>query len=92
MPDAPLLPGAAGQFVRIAGLKRYFDVSPPWLVRKIERRPRQIVQAVDGIDIEIAKGETFSLVGESGCGSSTATTWRRVTAAATWRRCAGACR
>jgi peptide/nickel transport system ATP-binding protein len=66
MPD-----GGASQFVRIAGLKRYFDVSAPWLVRKLEGRPRQIVQAVDGIDIEIAKGETFSLVGESGCGKST---------------------
>jgi peptide/nickel transport system ATP-binding protein len=66
MPD-----GGASQFVRIAGLKRYFDVSPSWLVRKLEGRPRQIVQAVDGIDIEIAKGETFSLVGESGCGKST---------------------
>ena len=66
MPD-----GSGIQFVRIAGLKRYFDVSAPWLVRMIERRPRQIVQAVDGIDIEIAKGETFSLVGESGCGKST---------------------
>ena len=43
----------------------------PWLVRAIEGRPRQVVQAVDGIDIEIAKGETFSLVGESGCGKST---------------------
>src|SRR5476649_2325508 len=60
-----------GSYVHIEGLKRYFDVSAPWLVRKIERRPRQIVQAVDGIDIEIAKGETFSLVGESGCGKST---------------------
>src|SRR6266478_3268783 len=59
------------QFVRIDGLKRYFDVSAPWLVRTIEGRPRQVVQAVDGIDIEIAKGETFSLVGESGCGKST---------------------
>src|SRR3954467_1133417 len=66
MPD-----GSTGQFVRIAGLKRYFDVSAPWLVRAIEGRPRQIVQAVDGIDIEIAKGETFSLVGEAGCGKST---------------------
>ncbi len=63
-------PGPA-QFVQIHGLKRYFDVSAPWLVRKLEGRPRQIVQAVDGIDIEIAKGETFSLVGESGCGKST---------------------
>jgi len=66
MPD-----GSGAQFVRLAGLKRYFDVSAPWLVRTIEGRPRQIVQAVDGIDIEIAKGETFSLVGESGCGKST---------------------
>ena len=58
-------------FVRLDGLKRYFDVSAPWLVRTIEGRPRQIVQAVDGVDIRIAKGETFSLVGESGCGKST---------------------
>jgi peptide/nickel transport system ATP-binding protein len=58
-------------FVQIEGLKRYFDVSPPWLVRALEGRPRQIVLAVDGVDIEIAKGETFSLVGESGCGKST---------------------
>ena len=63
MPEAP--------FVHLAGLKRYFDVSPPWLVRKIEGKPRQIVRAVDGIEIAIAKGETFSLVGESGCGKST---------------------
>src|SRR3954464_1186904 len=60
-----------GSYVHIEGLKRYFDVSAPWLVRKLERRPRQIVQAVDGVDIAIAKGETFSLVGESGCGKST---------------------
>ena len=59
------------EFVQIDGLKRYFDVSAPWLVRKLENRPRQIVQAVDGVDITIAKGETFSLVGESGCGKST---------------------
>jgi peptide/nickel transport system ATP-binding protein len=66
MPD-----GLSRQFVRLNGLKRHFDVSPPWLVRKLEGKPRQVVQAVDGIDIEIAKGETFSLVGESGCGKST---------------------
>ncbi|WIM13135.1 oligopeptide/dipeptide ABC transporter ATP-binding protein [Enhydrobacter sp.] len=66
MPD-----GGARPFVRIEGLKRHFDVSPPWLVRLLEGRGRQIVQAVDGIDIDIAKGETFSLVGESGCGKST---------------------
>ena len=66
-----MLDAGSRPFVQIESLKRYFDVSPPWLVRALEGRPRQLVQAVDGIDIEIAKGETFSLVGESGCGKST---------------------
>src|SRR5258708_3288298 len=70
MLDAPMISGSRN-FIEIHGLKRYFDVSAPWLVRQIEGKPRQIVQAVDGIDIAIAKGETFSLVGESGCGKST---------------------
>lgn len=30
-----------------------------------------MLKAVDGIDFEIGRGETFSLVGESGCGKST---------------------
>ena len=73
MPDtlAPAVPQGAEPLVRLHGLKRYFDVSPPLLARVLEGRPRAIVQAVDGVDIEIGRGETFSLVGESGCGKST---------------------
>ena len=57
--------------LRVTGLKRYFDISKPLLNRLLERQPRQILKAVIGIDFEIYKGQTFALVGESGCGKST---------------------
>ncbi|MDE1994407.1 MAG: ATP-binding cassette domain-containing protein [Rhizobiaceae bacterium] len=34
-------------------------------------KPSQEVRAVDGIDLDIRRGETVALVGESGCGKST---------------------
>ena len=37
----------------------------------IDRSPRQILKAVDGLAFDINRGQTFSLVGESGCGKST---------------------
>ena len=61
----------AEPLVSMQGLGKYFDVSPPWLNRVLERRPRQHLRAVDGVDLDIARGTTFSLVGESGCGKST---------------------
>jgi peptide/nickel transport system ATP-binding protein len=53
------------------GLTRHFDVSAPWLNRVVEGKKRAILKAVDGVDFAIARGETFALVGESGCGKST---------------------
>ena len=55
----------------VDGLVRHFDVSAPFLNRLFERLDRAYVKAVDGIGFEISQGETFSLVGESGCGKST---------------------
>jgi peptide/nickel transport system ATP-binding protein len=57
--------------LEVKNLSRVFDVSPPWLNRVIEGQPRQLLKAVDGIDFSVKPGETFSLVGESGCGKST---------------------
>jgi peptide/nickel transport system ATP-binding protein len=63
---------AAGDvIVRAEGISKYFDVSPPWLNRVLERKPRTILHAVDDVSFEIRRGETLSLVGESGCGKST---------------------
>src|SRR5215470_1141980 len=61
----------AKALLEVRDLAKDFDVSRPWLNRVIERSPRQILRAVDGVSFTINKGETLSLVGESGCGKST---------------------
>ncbi len=61
----------AAALVSAQGISKTFDVSAPWLNRVIERKPRQLLTAVDDVSFEIRKGETLALVGESGCGKST---------------------
>jgi peptide/nickel transport system ATP-binding protein len=61
----------ADPIVAVRGLRRVFDVSGPWLSRLIDREPRQLLTAVDGVEFAIFRGETFGLVGESGSGKST---------------------
>ena len=62
---------ATGSLVAVHDLAKTFDVSAPWLSRVIERKPRQLLHAVDGVSFEIERGKTLALVGESGCGKST---------------------
>jgi peptide/nickel transport system ATP-binding protein len=57
--------------VQAHDLAKTFDVSVPWLNRVLERKPRQLLHAVDGVSFEIERGQTLALVGESGCGKST---------------------
>jgi peptide/nickel transport system ATP-binding protein len=68
MPEAPR---PAPPLVAVEGLRRHFDVSKPWLNRLLEGEPRRTLRAVDGVSFAIERGETFALVGESGCGKST---------------------
>jgi peptide/nickel transport system ATP-binding protein len=52
--------------LQVNDLKKHFPVRGHLLKRNASR-----VYAVDGVSFEIARGETLSLVGESGCGKST---------------------
>jgi peptide/nickel transport system ATP-binding protein len=65
------MPDAADIILKVEDAACWFDVSPPWLARVIERRPRRLLKAVDGVSFAVRRGTTFSIVGESGCGKST---------------------
>jgi len=53
--------------LEITKLKKYFPMK-----HKLFSKKRSFLQAVDGIDLRIERGETVGLVGESGCGKTTA--------------------
>jgi oligopeptide/dipeptide ABC transporter ATP-binding protein len=50
---------------------RDLQVHFPVRSKELGRRTGGVVRAVDGVDLDIHRGETLGLVGESGCGKST---------------------
>jgi len=56
----------AETLLQVSGLEVHFPIRSPFLRRRVGT-----VRAVDGVDLEVARGETLALVGESGCGKTT---------------------
>lgn len=54
------------EILRVEGLKQYFPIKGGFFGRTVNH-----VKAVDDISFTVNKGETVSIVGESGCGKST---------------------
>jgi ABC-type glutathione transport system ATPase component len=52
--------------LEVKGLKKYFPIGGDFC-----RRPSGQVKAVDDVSFHVKRGETLSLVGESGCGKTT---------------------
>lgn len=55
------------QLLRVENMVKHFPI-----LAGVFQRQVGVVHAVDGISFDVKRGETFGLVGESGCGKSTA--------------------
>jgi peptide/nickel transport system ATP-binding protein/oligopeptide transport system ATP-binding protein len=63
---APAPAGGEAPLVEVRDLVKHFPIRGGILQRTIG-----VVQAVDGVNFEVRRGETLGLVGESGCGKTT---------------------
>ncbi|MBT3275636.1 MAG: ABC transporter ATP-binding protein, partial [Spirochaetales bacterium] len=60
------MPESREIILKLQGVKTYFPIKAG-----VFKRTANYVKAVDGVDLNVYRGETLGLVGESGCGKTT---------------------
>jgi len=55
------------EFLKVKNLKKYFPIKSGFLIQKT----KGYLKAVDDVSFNLKKGETYGIVGESGCGKTT---------------------
>jgi peptide/nickel transport system ATP-binding protein len=67
MKDSIAATGNGNKILQVENLHVYFPVKRGFMFK----RETLLIKAVDGISFDLKEGETFSIVGESGCGKTT---------------------
>ena len=66
-PDTGVAANSGSAIIELDNIRKFFPISKGVLMRRSVGE----VKAVDGVSFKIREGETYSLVGESGCGKTT---------------------
>ena len=66
-PDTDGAANSADGIIELENIRKYFPITKGVIMRRAMGQ----VKAVDGVSFRIREGETYSLVGESGCGKTT---------------------
>jgi peptide/nickel transport system ATP-binding protein len=61
---------SSSPLLTVTNLQQHYSLESN-LLDQLFSRKRQVIKAVDGVSLELERGETLGLVGESGCGKST---------------------
>ena len=66
-PDTDAAANSGDSIIELESIRKYFPITKGVIMRRAMGQ----VKAVDGVSFRIREGETYSLVGESGCGKTT---------------------